>query len=78
MGRRLVVIGCTGVIFLLMMTTFSTVVSAQKVQLNEMQKNKFFQIEDGFEKQKLLPPGWWYPGFFLDLLVVYLIHLFHR
>ncbi|MCX6665397.1 MAG: hypothetical protein NT038_04980 [Euryarchaeota archaeon] len=64
MGRRLVVVGVTGVIFLLILAMFPSIVSAQKVQLNETQKNVFQHFKDKIENKL------WEPGNFLDDIMV--------
>ncbi|MCX6665356.1 MAG: hypothetical protein NT038_04760 [Euryarchaeota archaeon] len=62
MGRRLVLIGCIGAVFLLMLTTFSSAVCSQKVQLNEKQVNSFQQIKTKIENND------WAPGGIIDTL----------
>jgi len=64
MKRTLVVVGSTGVIFLLMLAMFPSIVSAQKVQLNERQTNAFQQIKNRIENKL------WEPGNFLDDIMV--------
>jgi len=67
MGRRFVAIGSIGVIFLLMITTFSSIASSQKVQFNEMQKNVFQQIREKIKDYD------WTPGDFLMAIILFII-----
>jgi len=73
MGRRLFVVGVTGVFFLLMMTMFSSSVCSQKVQLNEKQTNVFQHIR----KEILVgPPSWMYILFSIfSLILSYILGL---
>lgn len=63
MGRRLIVVGVTGVIFLLMATIFSsTIVCSQKVESNEIKTNVYQVIKDKVGNTN------WYPGEFIQIL----------
>ena len=69
MNGKLMLVGSVGAGILLVLAMFSTVVSAQTMNVNERQTNLFQYLKEKIEKDK------WFPGFLIYLYFQFMLKL---